>query len=929
MNLAIKKKLIEVSLPLDAINKESARAKRKSPAGYPTTIHKWWAQRPIAACRAILFASLVNDPSSEPERFATEEAQEIERKRLFDLIEELVKWENSSDERILQRARDEIIRSTGGILPVVYDPFCGGGSIPLEAQRLGLKTRASDLNPVPVLINKALVELPHKFLGRNPVHPGIKERNGYAILEGLAEDVRFYGGKIYEVTESQIGGFYPKVILPNGAVATGIAWLWARTVISPNPVARGARVPLATTFWLSKKADKKVWVEPVIDHSSMTYSFKICSGTPQIETAVKNGTKIGRGANFRCLLTDTPIASEYIKAEGMAGRMGTRLMAIVVNLNGKRAYFPASDEQESSALSAVPKWEPEEPLADDPRNIWCTPYGFTHLKHLFTKRQLLVLTTLCDSIADIRESIIYDSAGDIEYADGILTYLSCALSRCVDYGSAICTWRSKDNAMRSGLAKQVIPMAWDFAEGSPFGDSSSGFLECVEVVVKCIEKLPAPKWPAIVEQRDATSQIEGKFVYSTDPPYYDNISYADLSDFLYVWHRRSLRHSYPNLFRTIVVPKKAELVATPMRHAGSKADAKRFFEEGLGGAFRAMRQSADEEFPVTVYYAFKQSEEEDESPENILDAKISDGPANTGWETMLTGLIGAGFYIDGTWPIRTEGDNRQVGIGANALASSIVLVCRPRPADATVVSRREFLTSLKRELPQALRHLQRGNIAPVDLAQAAIGPGMAVFSRHLNVMEGDGSFMSVREALTLINQILAEVLAEQEGEFDASTRWALAWFEQFGASEAPYGIAETLSKAKNTSVAGMVEDGIVSSSAGKVRLLRRDELPANWDPRTDKRLTDWETAQHLILALDSSGEAAAATLLAKLPSEKTEACRDLAYQLYALCEKKKWAQDAIAYNGLIIAWPELVKLAQAQPSPADDSDTPEPELGLI
>jgi putative DNA methylase len=959
-----RKKLIEVALPLEAINKEAAHAKRKAPAGYPTTIHKWWAQRPIAACRAVLFASLVDDPSEcvaelmkdSAKRQAAENefkartilfneqkvllakapsgenpasqpgpkpklediVAEIERDRLFDIIRELVKWEYSNDERVLNAARAEIMRSCNGNPPPVYDPFCGGGSIPLEAQRLGLQAKASDLNPIPVLINKALIEIPPKFTRKPPVNPESRKKLGasgsWKGVAGLAEDIRYYGEWMSSKAEQRIGHLYPKVKLPRelgGGEATVIAWLWARTVISPNPVARGAHVPLISSFWLSKKPGKKAWLEPVVEPGTMIYSFKVQTGTPTDETPIKCGTKTARGANFRCVLTDCPIESDYIKLEGRGGRMGSRLLAIVADGKGRRIYLPPDPEQEALALTALPTWSPEEPLANDPRNIWCIPYGFTHLKHLFTKRQLVALSCFSDLIGEVKEEVRKDSHGDSTYADAIATYLACAMSRCVDYGNAICTWRPKDNAMRSGLAKQAIPMAWDYAEGNPFGDSSSGFIECVYVVAKCLEKLPEAKQLGIAWQRDATTPIEGTFIYSTDPPYYDNISYADLSDFFYVWHRRSLQSIYPELFGTIVVPKTPELVATPNRHGGNRAAAKRFFEEGLGTAFASMRNSVHNEFPVTVYYAFKQSEEEEETPMSADENKFEiegDSRANTGWETMLSGLMGAGFSINGTWPMRTEGDNRQVGIGTNALASSILLVCRPRPKNAGVTSRRDFLAALKKELPDALRAMQKGNIAPVDLAQAAIGPGMAVFSRYDKVLEIDGKPMGVRTALSIINQSLDEVLAEQEGEFDVDTRWALSWFDQNGFSEGAYGIAETLCTAKNTSVSGMVEAGFLVAKGGKVRLLKKEELAKNWDPATDKRLTSWEITHHLIRRLEQ-GESGAAELIQKLGA-KAEVARDLSYRLYTICERRKWANEASAYNTLVLSWGDVVRLAE-------------------
>lgn len=952
MTTPYRKKLIEVALPLDAINREAAKAKRKAPAGYPTTLHKWWAQRPIAACRAVLFASLVDDPSSRPDLWPTIDAQEKKRQELFRLIEELVKWENSNDQRVLKAAREEILRSTDGNPPAVYDPFCGGGSIPLEAQRLGLQAHASDLNPVPVLITKALIEIPPKFIGRPPVNPEARRANvlgspagtgrrtkkqtvtddGRRGASGLAEDIRYYGRWVRDQAEQRLGKLYPKVFAmraPDGthryATAeekaakkadelTVIAWLWARTVASPNPAAKGAHVPLVQSFWLTSKTGKKTWMEPVVDRSSMTYTFRVCVGSPD-EATVRVGTKTGRGANFRCILTGVPIAGDYIKAEGLGRRLGARLMAIVADGSNGRVFLPPSDEHEHVVDDAHPQNVPDEQLAHDPRNIWCIPYGVTRIQDLFTARQLVAATTFVELIDQAYQQATSDADGDSAYGGAVATYLACAMSRCLDYGNTLCSWRPKDNAMRSGLSKQAIPMVWDYAEGSPFGASSSGFLECVNVIARCLDFLPVALKEGKASQRDATTPISGTFLYCTDPPYYDNISYADLSDFFYVWHRRALQKVHPDLFKTIVVPKKPELIATPERHNGSRIDAKRFFEKGLESAFAVMRDSADEKFPMTVFYAFRQSEgESDEAGEASDSANENQGRASTGWETMLSALIGAGFFIDGTWPVRTEGDNRQVGINANALASSIVLVCRPRPRSAGVASRRDFLAALRRELPEAVRHLQKGNIAPVDLAQAAIGPGMAVFSRYSRVLENDGAAMGVRTALALINGTLDEVLAEQEGEFDSETRWALAWFDQYGFTDGPFGVAETLSTAKNTAVAAMAEAGILIAKGGKVRLLRTDELTPGWDPNTDKRFTIWEATHHLVRALETRGEEGAADLTSRLGGARAELARDLSYRLYTLCERRKWAKDALQYNSLVQAWPEATRIAASKPA---------------
>ncbi|HZQ00787.1 MAG TPA: DUF1156 domain-containing protein [Reyranella sp.] len=938
-----RKKLIEVALPLEVINEEGSRRKRKAPAGYPTALHKWWAQRPVAAARAVIFAQMVDDPSSWPDLFPTEKKQEKERERLFRIIEDLVKWENTNNAAVLEKSRNEIWTSwrracaenadhprakelfDRNNLPAFHDPFAGSGAIPLEAQRLGLTSCASDLNPVAVLINKAMIEIPPRFAGKPPVNPSRDLNVHWNGAQGLAEDVRFYGHWMHEEAEKRIGHLYPKIEVtvemakerPDlkpliGQKLTIIAWLWARTVKSPNPAFAHVDVPLASTFMLSTKVGREAYVEPVIEDGSYRFTVKI--GKPKNAAATKNGTKLARGANFKCLMSGTPMAGDYIKAEGKAGRMGARLMAIVAEGSRGRVYLSPTLQQEALVREAKPDWKPETPLAPDLRALWTPLYGLTTYGDLFTDRQLVALTTFSDLVGEAREKIRGAAAmagltddgkplrdggtGAAAYAEAASVYLALGVDRAADYNSAIATWRPKDGAMRSTLAKQAIPMSWDFAEGSLFGDSSSGFRACIDVVASVI-RAASSLVPGTALQRDAASPRLGdkqSVVLSTDPPYYDNVGYADLSDFFYVWLRRSLRTVFPDLFATLAVPKSEELVATPYRHGG-KQEAERFFLDGMTEAMCRLAERAHPAFPVTIYYAFKQSETESET-----------GTSSTGWETFLDAVMRAGFVISGTWPVRTEGDNRQVGIGANALASSIVLVCRPRPVDAATATRREYSAALKLELPSALRHLQEGNIAPVDLAQAAIGPGMAVFTRYSKVLDAQGNAMSVGEALALINEMLDEALAEQEGDFDAGSRWALAWFEQQGFTEGEFGVADVLARAKVIAVSGLVQAGIVKSGRSKVRLLKPEELPANWDPTTDPRITAWGIVHQLVRALNDGGESAAANLVAKLGS-RAEPARELAYRLYVIAERKRRASEALAYNGLVQSWPEIIRLA--------------------
>ncbi len=928
------RKLIEVALPLEAINIASAREKSIR-HGHPSTLHLWWARRPLAACRAVLFASLVDDPSSHPDHFPTEESQLRERERLFGIIERLVKWENSNNEHVLREAREEILKHTNGNPPPVYDPFAGGGSIPLEAQRLGLEAHASDLNPVAVLINKALIEIPPKFANMSPVNPEDRNRSTAAWkgAAGLAADIRYYGKWMRDEAEKRIGYIYPKVKLPKeygGGEATVIAWLWARTVKCPNP-ACGAHMPLMRSLWLSKGRGKEIWAEPVIDVSTRSVMFRVQKSKPtkKMNASLDNGTGFVNSqgkkvkSTFVCIVCgEGVVKGEYINDQANIAGLGVIPVGIVAELEKGRAYVDFDfDKIQESALNsahdeiikpAISEILPSEACRGTfASNAQGRSYGFHTFADYFTERQLIALATFAQILDDVALKVKYDfqvrgfdDEKAISYANAIVTYLAFAIDRAADAWSSLVSWTPQRDAFRSTFARQAISMVYDFAEANPFSSSGGNFDSVVDWICRCITELAIGK-PGSVKQIDATMTNQpSNCLISTDPPYYGNVSYSELSDFFYVWLRRSLGGIYPEVFSTILTPKEPELVATPFQFGGDREKARKFFEDGSVLAFNRMRVLQNDSYPLTVYYAYKQSEAEIEDEDSVV-------VASTGWETMLEGLISARLTITGTWPMRTERDSRNVSIGTNALASSIVLVCRPRPEDARAATRREFLNALKAELPQALRRLQQGNIAPVDLAQAAIGPGMAVFSRYSKVVESDGSPMRVRAALQIINQQLDEVLAEQEGEFDVDTRWAIAWFDQYGVNEGPYGVAETLSKAKNTSVQGMVEAGVVVARSGKVRLLTREELPADWNPASDRRLTIWEVTQHLVHALDKRGEGGAASLLAKVSSEG-DIARDLAYRLYTTCERKGWTQEALAYNSLVVAWPEITRQTVAQ-----------------
>lgn len=950
------RKLIEVALPLDAIN-EAAKVEKAVPRrGHPQTLHYWWARRPLAAARAVIFAQLVNDPGYQQGggfkygRNRREAA--IERKRLFKIIEELVKWENTTNEEVLEHARTEIRRSWREVcelnkdhpqaaelfnpekLPALYDPFSGGGTIPLEAQRLGLEAYASDLNPVAVLISKAMIEIPPKFPRHAPVGPlSPGERNERLDFKkiwpggtGLAEDVRRYGAWMLTEANKRIGHFYPPIEITTemarerpdlkplvGQKLPVIAWLWARTVKSPNPAFSHVNVPLASTFILSCKEARQAYVHPIVE--GHRYHFTVKMGIPPAEA--EEGTKaVGRGANFRCLVSDTAISGDYIKAEGQAGRMGTKLMAILAQGTSSRVYVAPTPEMENIAATAEPTWKPSGDVPARLTGGTCVPYGLKQWGDLFTQRQLVALTTFSDLVIEARELIRKDSlavgiaddvqgleaggTGALAYAEAVSIYLGCALSRLASYNNTICYWNMKGGSVGQIFVRQAIPMSWDFIEINPLEKMSGNWTGGIEWVSAVLDEL-MPGVGGIATQIDAAClpDHQSNLVFSTDPPYYDNIGYADLSDFFYVWLRCSMKSVFPGLFATLAVPKAEELVATPSRHGG-KEQAEVFFLEGM---CRAMRRLADQEhpaFPISIYYAFKQAD------------TGSEGTASTGWETFLDAVFRAGFALSGTWPLRTE-RNSGLKNDTNSLASSIVLVCRKRPTDAPTISRREFIRELNGVLPEALDEMTKGAgsehspVAPVDLSQAIIGPGMAVFSKYAAVLEADGSPMTVHSALLLINRFLAE------DDFDPDTQFCLHWFEQHVWGEGAYGNADTLSRGKGTSVDGMKVAGILHSGAGKVRLLKWAEYPGDWDPKSDTRLPVWEALHQLIRALKQGGESASGSLLAALGG-KAEAVRQLAYRLYTLCERLGLAEDARVYNELITSWTGIESAAGAVPT---------------
>lgn len=935
---APRKKLIEVSIPLEAINVASAREKSIR-HGHPSTLHLWWARRPLAACRAVLFAQLVDDPSSWPDRFPTEEAQDIERRRLHRVIEDMVPWEATNDEAILNAARWEIARSVAWGLgeeppqkgdgkailkylqtkaPPVFDPFSGGGSIPLEAQRLGLRAYGSDLNPVAVLIGKALVEIPPKFSDRPPINPAARAEakrggnwNGKRAL-GLADDVRHYGLWMREAAEKRIGHLYPKVKLADGSEATVIAWIWARTVRSPDPAVKGAMVPLVRSFELSTKPGKKVWVEPIIDKAAPDgYRFEIREG---LGTAPA-GT-IGRSDGGRCLLTGSAMTFNYVRAEGQGHGLGSRLMAIVAEGKRGRVYMSPDAVHIAAAASARPEWEPEGDLPSNPRDFKTWNYGMSTFASLFTARQLAALTTFADLVSEARERVLKDAlaagmssggeslaeggSGAIAYADAVATYLGLSVGRLSDYGSSITSWHSSKLLIRNTFSRQAIPMTWDFTEPNPFSESSGNITTATDWIAKAIAGAPACSPGSITNIVAQQNNFPVRpVVISTDPPYYDNIGYAELSDYFYVWLRRALSGVWPSLFRRLTTPKDDELVATPYRHGG-RDEAEAFFLQGMKKALSAMGAAATETEPLAIYYAFKQSEESD------------DGTTSAGWASFLQAIVDAGLGIDGTWPMRTELANRVIGSGTNVLASSIVLVCRKRAIDSPVVTRADLIRALKRDLPVAIDDIRKAGVGPVDMQQSVIGPGMGVFSRYSKVLEDDDSAMPVKTALSLINRVWEEIDQELDAAFDAETQVALAWFATYGFDARQSGELITLANAKNIGTNALFESGVFKDLKGKTALTPREELPKGWTPASDKSLTVWECVQHTarVLNAEDGGGAAAGRLVAEMGPKAAEA-RALAYRLFEIATQKGWAAEALIYNELAQEWPKLEDLASS------------------
>ena len=912
-----RRKLIEVDLPLAAINREAAREKSLR-HGHPSTLHLWWARRPLAACRAVVFASMVDDPSSLPAEFPTAEAQHEERKRLHDIIEKLVVWEHSNDETLLAQARWEIARSVArsrgeqpppredapavlGWLaaraPAVYDPFCGGGSIPLEAQRLGLRAVGTDLNPVAVLITKALIELPPKFRDRPPANPDAdrmgmtagKGRNARRLAwrgaAGLADDIRWYGRWMRERAWERIGHLYPPARLADGGEATVIAWLWARTVPCPNP-ACGVAMPLMKTFQLSTKPRNQHWTRPVPGDDGVAFEVQNhAEGVPDGGTVDRNGAT--------CVVCGTGAPLAYVREQARAGHMGERMTAVVAEGDRKRLFVSPTPEHEEAASTAKPDWCPSGTLPERALGFRVQRYGFREWSQLFTERQLTAITTFSDLVSDVRTLLGEHGMGD-EYADTVVTYLALAVGKSVDSSCKFSKWRNAVGFADGVFSRQALPMLWDFTEVNLFSTSTQNWLAQVEWVARVVERLPAVSGGEARQANAATTihTNEGPVIV-TDPPYYDNVGYADLSDFFYVWLRSALRDVHPELFVGIATPKDDEMTASPRFETP-----RQHFEETMAGALDTIRERCTPDFPSSIFYAYKQQEEERE------------GVVSTGWDTMLTALVRARFQIVATWPMHTEMANRPRGLGSNSLATSVVLVCRPRAEDAAYATRREFLDALDAELPAALDHLTReGHIAPVDLAQAAIGPGMEVYSRYAGVETIAGEPVTVREALGAINRAVAAYHRGEQGALDAPSRFCVDWLRQHGMGEGPYGDAETLARTHDIVVESLAPR-LLTSEGGVVQLQPLEGEAYAEDPRQLRLggIAAWEGAFRMAHALDGSlgdtGVAGAAAVMRAMGSG-AGAVERLARILYAHFDARGDSRNAVRWNGLAASWRDI------------------------
>jgi len=882
--MTVKKKLIEIALPLESIN-VACKADKDRKTGTIRNLHKWFAPMPPPAWRALLAAALLDDPGDSEGRL-----------KLFHLIEGLVGSDSRPPDKSVVRAFREQLATQGVEEAAVFDPFCGGGSTLVEAQHLGLAAVGSDLNPIPVLITRVLTQYLPSIAGRAPIVGTESERLAPVpgSLVGFAEDLSHYARRIYDEAKAQIETHYP--LGPNGDPV--IAWWWARTICSPDPRFQGAHTPLVNDWWLSKRKGAPAFVQPHVDRDRQEISFEVVEGRGVPPPPSKS----------RCLYSDAPIGFAYIKEEGQAQRLGTCLMATITHGAHGRHHFAPSPRDALAAERAQPVDPPRLGLPAKALGFRVQAYGISQWSELFTPRQMLALETFASLVAKVSDWARADGA-DETYAVTLSAFLGLCLGKlaqtCSMQVRLFIDSRNGSAKAQPAFSRPDIAPLWDFVEVNPFGRSVGDWLQIVETALRAIEFSATEARPARVEQRDARFAADlvaqDSALVATDPPYFSNFGYADPSNYFYIWLRRALKKDHPQLFSTLGAPTTGELISDPSRHGDDKDAAKAYFTEGLKDTLEGLVKCSRPDLPMLIVYAFKQQETD------------QDGVVSTGWEAVLEALIRAGLSVVGTWPIHGTGSARARGLSANALATYVLLVCRPRPAEAPIATFGEFRSALKAHLADSVAALRAASIAPVDLAQAVVGPGMEVFSRYTRVLQANGSSTTVREALGVINAALDEVLEEQEADFDPDTRWAVAWFEQYGLGSGPFGVADSLARAKNTALNGLEQAGVVSAKAGVVKLLGTAELDSDWDPGTDRRLTVWEATHHLARMLSDKGEDGAAELLRRLGGFG-EIARELAYRLHAISDRKKWSDEARLYNGLVVAWPEIARLALGAPA---------------
>jgi putative DNA methylase len=871
------KKLIEVALPLEAIN-TACRADKASSRSI-RNLHKTFAPMPSPALRAILYASFVNDPG-EP-RGRREVLAELERLVSGDPGQPPPASVDAARKRIRASLADE----KG---PTVIDPFCGGGSTLVEAQRLGLAAEGADISAVAVLVTKLLTEIPPQVEAQTAItEPAL------AGIPGFQADVRHYATWIHDRAQEELADLYPSA--PNGDPV--IAWWWARTVASPDPSVGGAQVPLVSSWQLSATRSNEAIVRPIVSSDRRAVSFEMTSG----------GTA-PPPSKEQCVITGTPITFEYLRGEGAAGRLGMRLIAGISDGPHGRSYWIADEDHLSAAERARPLDPPETELPDN-LGFRVQNYGVTRWDQLFTRRQLAMLETFARLVAAIPERVQSDG-GDPDRSKWIAAVLGLCLGKLAQRSSTLVAWRTRRDAKSKAepaFGRNDLPMTWDFAEVNPFAGSVGDWNRIVELSLNAFEYIE-PRGPAsAVFLEDARTFVASKSnaMCVTDPPYFDAIGYSGLYDFFYIWLRRALKASHEELFSTVLSRRDTELIADPGRHNKSRTAARQYFIDGFTDTFELVRSAADPAFPTVVVYAYRES----------------GGQGATGWEAMLQAIVAAGLSITGTWPIHGTGRTRLRGQGSNALATYVVLVCRPRSQDAAVVGVADFIRALRSEIPMAVRVLQAATIAPVDLAQAVIGPGMRVYTSYREVLDADGKSVAVGTALSHINRVLGETLDQQEADFDAPTRWAVAWYAENGFGAGDFGRADHLARAKVTSVDALRHSGIVGAEAGRVWLVGRDAL-ASYDPMADSTPTVWEATQWLAWELSRHGELAAAEALQRLSVDR-EAVRELAYLLFSIADRSGSADEAVAYNSLVLAWPELEAI-----SSREGSDSGQQALGV-